>query len=107
MTADRCRQPSLSATAEFISGGSSMISALVLSVAMSATMVPPGEEVVNHAHPAHYAQPTIRVFERQAEDTDRKLAWVAYCHELDRLWFDYRTAGSTPAAWRRYVDAAG
>ena len=84
-----------------------MISALVLSVAMSATMVPPGEEVVNHAHPAHYAQPTIRVFERQAEDTDRKLAWVAYCHELDRLWFDYRTAGSTPTARRRYVDAAG
>jgi len=51
-----------------------MMSAFVLSVAISTTMVPPGEEVVNHAHPAHYAQPTIRVFERRAEDTDRKLA---------------------------------
>jgi hypothetical protein len=84
-----------------------MISAFALSLAISATAVPPGEEVVNHAHPAHYAQPTIRTFERRAEDTDRKLAWVNYCRELDQLWLDYRTAGSTPAAWRRYVDAAG
>jgi len=84
-----------------------MISAFVLSMAMSTTMVPPGEEVVNHAHPAHYAQPTIRVFERRAEDTDRKLRWIAYCRELDQLWGDYRAAGSTPAAWRKYVDEAG
>ena len=84
-----------------------MISAFVLSVAMSATMVPPGEEVVNHAHPAHYSQPTIRIFERRAEDTDRKLAWVAYCRELDQLWLNYRTAGSTPVAWRKYLDASG
>jgi hypothetical protein len=84
-----------------------MISAFVLSVAMSTTMVPPGEEVVNHAHPSHYGQPTIRVFERRAEDTDRKLAWVNYCRELDQLWADYRAAGSTPAAWRKYTDAAG
>jgi hypothetical protein len=84
-----------------------MISALVLNLAMSTTMVPPGEEVVNHAHPAHYAQPTIRTFERRAEDTDRKLAWVAYCRELDQLWAEYRASGSTPAAWRTYVAAAG
>ncbi len=84
-----------------------MIAAVALSVALSATMVPPGEEVVNHAHPAHYAQPTIRVFERRAEDADRKQAWVAYCRELDQLWAEYRTAGSTPAAWRTYVTAAG
>jgi hypothetical protein len=84
-----------------------MISAFVLSVAMSTTMVPPGEEVVNHAHPAHYGQPTIRTFERRAEDTDRKLAWVAYCRELDQLWSEYRASGSTPAAWRIYVAAAG
>jgi hypothetical protein len=84
-----------------------MISAFVLSLAMSTTMVPPGEPVVNHAHPAHFAQPTIRVFERRAEDTDRKLAWVNYCRELDQLWSEYRAAGSTPAAWRVYVDAAG
>jgi hypothetical protein len=84
-----------------------MISAFVLSVAMSTTMVPPGEEVVNHAHPSHYAQPTIRTFERRAEDTDRKRAWVNYCRELDQLWAEYRAAGSTLAAWRRYTDAAG
>ena len=63
-----------------------MISAVVLSVAMSATMVPPGRPVVNHAHPGHFAQPTIRIFERRAEDTDRKVAWQAYCRELDALW---------------------
>jgi len=84
-----------------------MVLAFALSLAMSTTMVPPGEEVVNHAHPAHYAQPTIRVFERRAEDTDRKLAWIAYYRELDQLWADYRAAGSTPAAWRTYVDQAG
>jgi hypothetical protein len=84
-----------------------MISAFVLSVAMTTTMVPPGEQVVNHAHPAHYGQPMIRTFERRAEDTDRKLAWVAYCRELDQLWSDYRASGSTPAAWRAYVAAAG
>lgn len=84
-----------------------MISAFALSLAISTPAVPPGEPVVNHAHPAHYGQPTIRVFERRAEDTDRKLAWVAYTRELDQLWLEYRAAGSTPAAWRAYVDAAG
>jgi hypothetical protein len=84
-----------------------MVSAYVLSIALSATAVPPGEQVINHAHPAHYGQPTIRVFERRSEDTDRKLAWVSYCRELDILWAQYRAAGSTPAAWRMYVDAAG
>jgi hypothetical protein len=84
-----------------------MISAVALSIALSATMVPPGAPVVNHAHPAHYAQPTIRVFERRAEDADRRQAWNAYCKDLDILWTSYRAAGSTPAAWRKYVEAAG
>ena len=83
-----------------------MISAFVLSVAMSSTMVPPGEEVVNHAHPGHYAQPTIRIFERRSEDNDRRLAWNAYCRDLDQLWSDYRAAGSTPAAFRAYLSSA-
>lgn len=84
-----------------------MIASFVLSVAMSATMVPPGEQVANHAHPGHYTQPTIRIFERRAEDTDRKIAWRGYCQELDQLWAEYRAAGSTPAAWRKYVADAG
>ncbi|MDX1944732.1 MAG: hypothetical protein SFU86_04930 [Pirellulaceae bacterium] len=84
-----------------------MISALVLSVAVSTTMVPPGQEVVNHAHPGHYTQPTVRLFERQAEDRDRQIAWEAYVKQLDQLWLDYRMAGSTPAAFRKYVQAAG
>lgn len=84
-----------------------MISAFVLSVAISTTTVPPSEEVANHAHPGHYAQPTIRVFERRAEDNDRRIAWVAYCRELDQLWAEHRAAGSTPAAWRTYKTAAG
>ena len=84
-----------------------MIASFVLSVAMSTTMVPPGEQVVNHAHPGHYAQPTIRIFERRTEDNDRKIAWRNYCQELDQVWNAYRTAGSTPAAWRIYVAEAG
>jgi len=84
-----------------------MISALVLTVTLSTATTPPGDEVVNHAHPAHYAQPTIRTFERRAEDQDRRVAWLAYCNELELLWSDYRAAGSTPAAFRKYVAAAG
>jgi hypothetical protein len=84
-----------------------MIAASILAVALAATSAPPGEEVVNHAHPGHYAQPTIRTFERRAEDQDRRIAWLAYCRELDLLWADYRGAGSTPAAFRRYLAAAG
>lgn len=84
-----------------------MISAAFLSLALSSTMVPPGQSVVNHAHPAHSAQPTVRIFERRGEDRDRRIAWEAYCKELDQLWADYRAAGSTPVAWARYNDAAG
>lgn len=83
-----------------------MLSAFAISLALSATMVPPGEEVVNHAHPGHYAQPTIRVFERRAEDNDRRVAWNGYCRQLDELWSAYRAAGSTPAAFRAYLAAA-
>ena len=84
-----------------------MISAAILSLAMSSTMVPPGQTVVNHAHPAHYGQPMVRIFERRGEDRDRRVAWEAYCKELDALWAEYRTAGSTPVAWNKYLDAAG
>jgi hypothetical protein len=84
-----------------------MISSFVLSLAMSSTMAPPGQPVVNHAHPAHYGQPTIRLFERRGEDRDRRIAWEAHCRELDQLWAAYRAAGSTPVAWRQYIDAAG
>jgi len=84
-----------------------MISAAILSLAMSSTMVPPGQSVVNHAHPAHYAQPTVRIFERRGEDRDRRVAWEAYCKELDALWAEYRATGSTPVAWNKYLDAAG
>jgi hypothetical protein len=84
-----------------------MISTAVLALALSTTAVPPGQSVVNHAHPGHYAQPTIRIFERRGVDQDRRLAWDAYCQELDQLWADYRASGSTPAAWRKYLEAAG
>ena len=84
-----------------------MISAAILLLALSSTMVPPGQPVVNHAHPAHYGQPMVRIFERRGEDRDRRVAWEAYCKELDTLWADYRAAGSTPVAWTKYIDAAG
>jgi hypothetical protein len=84
-----------------------MFSAHVLAIALFVPAVPPGYEVVNHAHPAHYAQPTIRVFERGLEDSYRKEAWRVYCRELDLLWANYRASGSTPEAWRIYTAAAG
>jgi hypothetical protein len=84
-----------------------MVSALVVSVALAATSVPPGEVVINHAHPGHHAQPLVRVFERRAVDHNRGAAWLAYCRELDLLWEEYRAAGSTRVAWQQYLAAAG
>ncbi len=64
--------------------------------------VPPGELTVNHAQPYHWAQPTIRRFEREEEDDSRRSNWELYVRELDELWKDYRRAGSTPRAWQAY-----
>jgi|GEM_PF-1583530 hypothetical protein len=79
-----------------------MMPALALSVVLSATAVPPGTPVVNHAQPGHYAQPTVQVFERKPVDDYRKANYVQYVAELDQLWQAYRNAGSTPAAWQTY-----
>jgi hypothetical protein len=84
-----------------------MLTSLVLSVALSAAAVPPGAFVEEHAPPGQEgAQPTIRRFERRADEMDRRLAWEAYNNELTQLWNDYREAGSTPKAWREYNRAA-
>jgi hypothetical protein len=79
-----------------------MLSAYLLSVAMSATAVPPGWPVENHAHPGHYAQPTVQVFERKPVDDYRRANWVRYNIELEAHWKAYRAAGSTPEAWAAY-----
>ena len=84
-----------------------MISAWALSLAMSTTSVPPCCPTVNHAHPGHFAQPTIRRYERYEEDHTRRLAWDAYCQDLDRAWKEYRAAGSTPEAMQTYKKLAG
>ncbi len=84
-----------------------MLSALTLSLTLSAAaFVPPGELVEDHSQPWHWTQPTIRTFERREVDHDRRLSWEAYVLELDRLWSEYRAAGSTPRAFREYREAA-
>lgn len=83
-----------------------MLTGLVLSVAISATGLPPGVPVANHASPGKYAQPTIVKFERYEEDHQRRLAWNAYVAELDRLWGEYKAAGRTPAAFKKYQESA-
>jgi hypothetical protein len=79
-----------------------MLSAWLVSLAASTTMVPPGYPVENHAHPGHSAQPTVQLFERRMVDRARRNAWDAYCAELDQYWADFRAAGSTPAAMADY-----
>lgn len=79
-----------------------MISAWLMSLALSTSLVPPYSATENHAHPAHYGQPTTPRFERRAVDRARREAWDAYCRELETLWADYRRNGSTPAAWEAY-----
>ncbi|ADB14755.1 hypothetical protein Psta_0058 [Pirellula staleyi DSM 6068] len=83
-----------------------MLPAMLISLALTTTAVPPGEYVENHAGVGKFAQPTIRRFERREEDRDRRAAWDSYTKELDLLWTAYRTAGSTPAAWRKYLTDA-
>ena len=83
-----------------------MLTGLVLSVAMASTALPPGAPVANHAGIGKHLQPTIRRFERYEEDNERRLAWNAYCKELDVLWAKYRAAGSTPEAFKAYQNAA-
>lgn len=83
-----------------------MLSAWALSLAVSTTSVPPSSPVVNHGQVGHFTQPTIRRFERYAEDHGRRLAWEAYSLELDKAWKEYRAAGSTDAALANYKKVA-
>lgn len=83
-----------------------MTFAVALMLSLSTTAAPPCIEITNHGA-AHNSYPTVRVFERRSEDQFRRTAWMAYSRELNLLWFDYRAAGSTPAAFRRYQAAAG
>jgi hypothetical protein len=83
-----------------------MLPALALSIALSATAVPPGAPVANHAQPGHDTQPTVQIFEREAVDNYRRANWLQYNAELERLWQIYRAAGSTPLAWQAYQASA-
>ncbi|MCA9102312.1 MAG: hypothetical protein R3C10_13905 [Pirellulales bacterium] len=74
--------------------------ALVLAAAV---MVPIGERTPDHAQPYHSGQPVVRRFERKSDDDTRRRAWDAYVRDLDLLWQDYRAAGSTEQAWRKYL----
>src|SRR5688500_18520105 len=84
-----------------------MLSAWALSLAVSATSVPPCCPVANHGQVGHYTQPTIRRYEQYEEDHGRRLAWEAYSLELDKAWKDYRAAGSTADAFLTYKKVAG
>jgi hypothetical protein len=89
---------------ETSSGEEVMFSGLLLVI--SATLVPPYEQVEDHSQPSHWAQPTVVKFERWQDEMDRRNAWEGYNRELDQLWKEYRRAGSTPRAWRDYNRAA-
>lgn len=83
-----------------------MLSQAVLAIAVSAVMVPPGAPVLDHSQPFHYAQPTIRRFDRKAGDDLRRMQWEAYTESLDSLWKDYRADGSTAEAFEFYKKGA-
>lgn len=75
-------------------------------IAAATTFVPPGESVIDHSQPYHSAQPTVRRFEDRPIDDRRRRNYNSYVNELDRLWQEYRLAGSTPPAFRLYQDEA-
>lgn len=82
-----------------------MVSAWLVSMAMSTTMVPPGQPLqVNHAHPAHGGQPVIVVMDPVRRDHDRlrRNNWNVYCEGLDAAWAKFRADGSTDVALKAY-----
>ncbi len=84
-----------------------MLTNIVMSVVMSAAMVPPGYPVANHGSPGTYTQPVLRSYERYEEDHGRRLAYDRYVRKLDSLWKDFRDAGSTKEAFETYKLEAG
>ncbi len=85
-----------------------MISAWALSVVVSTT--PAAVNDATDGTPTadqNVIQPTIRRCERCPVDQARKVAWLAYCRELDRAWADYRAAGSTAEAMETYKKVVG
>lgn len=82
------------------------MSAIVLALAATVTMVPPDRLTEDHTQPYHWGQPVLHSFERHADDYDRRVAWEAHTRELEELWREYREAGSTPRAFRTYQHAA-
>jgi hypothetical protein len=86
-----------------------MLSSVLVSVALC---VPGGHSCGCDGGPGYSSAPSgitgppvVQLFERRAEDNERRANWNAYCRELDQLWTQYRAAGSTPEAWRVYVGA--
>jgi hypothetical protein len=70
---------------------------------VSILAVPPGEMVIDHNQPGQWGhQPVVRYFVRRPVDDARGHAWMIHCDVLDRLWAEYRAAGSTPHAWDVY-----
>ena len=75
----------------------------LIGVVLAATVyVPPGALTVDHTQPYHWAQPTIRTFERRPEDNFRHHNWNQYVRDIDGLWKEYRRSGSTTRAWKTY-----
>lgn len=80
-----------------------MISTIAFSIVVtSSSLVPPGYSVSDHSQPGHWTQPTIRRFERKAEDDSRRAAYSDFNAELDRLWTEYVQANRTAEAWEAY-----
>ena len=77
-----------------------MISGFVLSFAMTACSVPPGEATVDHTQPYHQGQPMVRYFHRRRVDDARRCAWEAYVGQLEENFKDYVRAGRSPEAWQ-------
>lgn len=84
-----------------------MISAWALSVVVSTTSAVPESLEGNPPVDRNVIQPIIRRCERCPVDQARKVAWLAYCRELDKAWADYRAAGSTPEAMETYKKVVG
>ena len=76
-----------------------MLSAFLLSLSLTAALQSPAAAADRLG--ADFLQPAPLRSEQPGEFS-RRLAWEAYCRDRDRLEREYREAGATPAAWKRY-----
>lgn len=84
-----------------------MLSELLWTFTMTAAFAQPGGDIDERYDSPDYdlVAPVIRQFEQRDLDDSRRARYESFDAHLDKLWRQYRTAGSTAEARQAYVKA--